>query len=76
MERGNWEEEVERGQKAEGKNTIRGGRVLRTVALEKFQIINHYNKAVISNNTNCEYTFLHACISLAHYNKQITIPSI
>lgn len=62
--------------KSRRKNTIRGGRVLRTVALENFQIINPYNKAIISNNTICEYTFLHACISLAHYNKQITIPSI
>lgn len=40
MERGNWEEEVERGQKAEGKKYNWGRRVLRTVALENFQIIN------------------------------------
>lgn len=62
--------------KTRRKNTIRRGRVWRTVALENFQIINLYNKAIISNNTNYKYIFLGACLSLAHYNKQIIIPSI
>lgn len=46
--------------KSRRKNTVRRGRIFRTIAFGEFsdyQPLNN-NKAVISNNTSIEYTFL------------------